>query len=177
MKFAWKWFVGWVVWRRTLPAAVTAAEREVLSMQLMNSQLRLRLEMAERRPNWKEEYEREVAFNKEAGRRYAALLERYSALESGMTASGLSPAEVERLALLTMAAGKLAAEASKVILYGWGSPSPTTGRPAYSDVEHGMGRVKASIELMTDAGDVRRGDVRAHAGRAKQRIGEQATRQ
>jgi hypothetical protein len=114
-------------------------------------------------------------------RRLLAELARVAAerdgLKNGETASGLSPAEVERLALLGMAAGKLAAEAAKVVLFGWASPAPATGRPAYADVEHGMGRLAAIVELMVEGGDVRGGDVRAHACRAKERMGEQVTRQ
>jgi hypothetical protein len=91
-------------------------------------------------------------------------------LMNGKTASGLSPAQVERLARLGMYAGKLAAEANKALLFGWASQGPGSGRPVYVDVERGMGCVLAAIELMDDAGDVRGADVRAHAGRAKERV-------
>jgi len=126
---------------------------------------------------WKSEYEREVAFSRAVGKQLAEAREKLKDLENGRTASGLSPAEVERLALLTMAASKLAADAAKVVLYGWGSPSPCTGRPVYVDVERGMGRLQAAQELMVEACDVRGGDVRAYAVRAKERTGEQVTRQ
>lgn len=128
-------------------------------------------------PDWKREYEHEAAFSRLVGKQLAEAKDKLQALENGMTAAGLSPAEVERLALLSMAAGKLSAEAAKVVLYGWGSPSPSTGRPAYVDVERGLGRLQAMAELMAKAGDVRGGDVRAYGCRAKERIGEQATRQ
>jgi hypothetical protein len=127
--------------------------------------------------DWKREYEREAAFSRAVGKQLSDAKEKLRALEDGMTASGLSPAEVERLALLAMAAGKLAAEAAKVVLYGWDSPSPCTGRPAYVDIERGIGRLQAAAELMDEAGDVRGGDVRAYGARAKERICEQVTRQ
>ncbi len=128
-------------------------------------------------PEWRREYEREAAFSRVVGKQLAEAKEKLQALENGMTAAGLSPAEVERLALLAMAAGKLAGEAAKVVLYGWGSPSPCTGRPAYVDVERGLGRVQALAELMAEASDVRGGDVRAYQAKSRERIGEQATRQ
>lgn len=131
----------------------------------------------ENETDWKREYEREAAFSQVVGKQLSDAKERLRVLEDGMTASGLSPAEVERLALLAMAAGKLSAEAAKVVLYGWASPSPCSGRPAYVDVERGIGRLQAAAELMTEAGDVRGGDVRAYGVRAKERLGEQVTRQ
>lgn len=99
---------------------------------------------------------------------------RCDALEDSRTGSGLSAAEVERLALLMMAAGKLAAEAAKVVLHGWASRSPATGKPTYVDVERALGRVMAAQQGMVDAGDVRGGDVRAYARDAVGRIGGQA---
>lgn len=121
--------------------------------------------------------EREEAFSRVLGAELAETKERLRALEEGLTASGLSPAEMERLALLAMGAGKLAAEAAKVVLFGWGSPSPHTGRPHYVDVERALGRLQAVAELMVEGGDVRGGDIRAHGFKAKERIGEQVTRQ
>ena len=174
MKALWKRVVGWVVWRWTLPARYRELE-ELLAKQ--RAELLARSGRATEVLLWKARYEREAAFNVTAGKRYADLQERCKSLENGETASGLSLAEVERLALLVMAAGKMAAEAGKVVLHGWASPSPATGRPIYADVERGMGRVAAAMELMMDVGDVRGGDVRAHAGRTRARIGEQATRQ
>lgn len=129
------------------------------------------------RPDWQVQYVRELgrgdelrAELRDAHMECLATEARCDALESGKTASGLSPAQVERLALLAMAAGKLAAEVGKVILYGWASRAPGSKRPAYADVERGMGRVQAMTELMAEAGDVRGGDVRAHAARTKERI-------
>lgn len=163
MKFLWMRVMDWVKWRWTLPVHFKAAQRSA-------EYWKARCDKAESAPSWKLEYGRELARSKETQRQLEEALAQRKALMSGMTASGLSAAEVERLALLAMAAGKLAAEAAKVILHGWGSPSPGTGRPAYTDVERGMGRVAAAAEVMVEAGDVRGGDVRAHAGRAKQRI-------
>lgn len=177
MKFLCVRVVEWVVWRWTLPARYREARREYWSSRALNDQLQVRCEKAERAPSWKSDYEHELARGKEARRALDEALAELQALKNGETATGLSPAEVERLALLAMAAGKLAGEAAKVIMYGWGSPSPQTGRPAYMDVEHGMGRLAAAVELMVGAGDVRAGDIHAHTSRAKLRMGEQATRQ
>lgn len=168
----------WVKWRATQEERETAATRQLESMELMNAQLRGHLEHAGREAGrWKFEYERKAEACREQRKRLDAVFADLEALKNAETAAGLSPAEVERLALLSMASAKLAADAAKVILYGWGSPSPHSGRPAYADVERGMGKLAATMNLMEDAGDVRGGDIHAHAGRAKQRIGEQVTRQ
>lgn len=169
MKALWARVTGWVVWRWKLPSYE--------QLRLRCERAERHLELAERAPNWKADHEREVAYSKEQRRINVELLARCAALENDRTASGLSAAEVERLALLAMAAGKLAADASKVTLHGWKSSSPFTGRPAYTEVEHSMGRLAAAVELMVEGGDVRGVELRAHAARAKQRIGDQATRQ
>lgn len=186
MKNIWKQVVEWVAWRRRLPLKFRAAQELML---LEQQRLKARCEKVE--AGMRAELERERAFSKAVGMQLLEVREelraawaearaseaKCDALRDGQTLSGLSPAEVERLALLVMAAGKLSAEAAKVVLYGWGSPSPCTGRPAYVDVERGMGRLAAAAELMAEAGDVREGDVRAYGVRAKERMAEQATRQ
>ena len=165
MKVLWVRMVEWVEWRWTLPANFRA-------LQESREHWKARCLKAERGPSWLHAYEQEAARHRELRSELDEALAQRDALKNGMTASGLSAAEVERLALLAMASGKLAAEAAKVMLHGWGSPSPCTGRPAYTDVERAMGRVHAAAEMMTEAGDVRGGDVRAHAGRARQRMKE-----
>ncbi len=171
MKFPGMRVVEWVKWRWTLPARFREAQDYCARWQGSSERWKARCEQMEGLPTWKLEYERELARSAALQRRLDDALARCEALAAGGTASGLSAAEVERLALLAMAAGKLAAEAAKVVLYGWGTKSPHTGRPAYADVERGMGRVTAAVQGMVEAGEVRGGDVHAHAGRAKQRIG------
>jgi hypothetical protein len=164
----WKRFADAVAWRWTLPEKFKAAQVSMVKERL---RWQTRCEKAERS---------ETALRvelKDALAECAKTEARCDALEDGLTASGLSAAEVERLALLAMAAGKLAAESAKVILYGWSSRSPGARRPAYVDVERGLGRVQALCALMVDAGDVRGGDVRAHETRSRERVGEQMTRQ
>jgi hypothetical protein len=95
---------------------------------------------------------------------------RCKALEEGKTLSGLSAAEVERLAQLMMASGKLAAEAAKVVLYGWAQPSPLTGRPKRVDLERGLGKVQALTAILVNEGAARSGEVRGHAAREIERI-------
>lgn len=174
MKQRWARVAAWVVWRWTLPVMYRELEG-LLAKQ--RKELLARGGAAQQAEIWKGKYERLVECNKAALEQNLKMLARNRALEDGETASGLSAAEVERLALLAMAAGKLAADVAKVILHGWKSPSPFTGRPIYTEVEHSMGRLNAAADVMAEAGDVRDGDVHAHGRRAKERLGEQMTRQ
>lgn len=174
MKVLWTRVAAWVVWRWTLPVRYRELEG-LLAKQ--RKELLARGGAAQQAEIWKGKYERLAECNKAALEKNLKMLTRNRALEDGETASGLSAAEVERLALLAMAAGKLAADVAKVILHGWKSPSPFTGRPIYTEVEHSLGRLDAAAELMGDAGDVRGGDVYAHACRTRKRLDEQMTRQ
>lgn len=178
MKRFWVWVVGYFcdywdvcaerdLWKQRCLGA-EAAEGKATAQAIV-ARHALKLQAAE--------LESELARGRELRKCVVQALAERDALKSGTTAQGLSAAEVERLALLAMAAGKLAAEAAKAIVYGWKSPSPDTGRPSYVDVERGMGRVSAAAELMAEAGDVRGADVRAHGCRALERLRGQATRQ
>lgn len=168
----WAWFFRHLeyLWRRRLVEEVNAVWQTKFDEMVEEVKA-----MRESVFAWKGQYEREVARALVLSGRLDEAVIKHRLLVDGLTESGLSPAQLERLALCVMAAGKLAAEAAKVVLNGRDSRSPFTGRPAYAELEHGIGRLRAVVEVMAEAGDVRRGDVREHAERARQRIVEQAT--
>ncbi|MGA9071030.1 MAG: hypothetical protein WB424_12285 [Terracidiphilus sp.] len=146
-------------------------EGRLASAQTDLANLRADQDKADAPPSYKAEYDREAALNRETMQKYVELRTERDALLGGRTRSGLTPVEMERLAQISMAAGKLAAEAAKVMVFGWQSPSPLTNRPGYADLERAMGRMQAVMGLMVQAGDVRGGDVMSHAQWARKRLG------
>lgn len=73
----------------------------------------------------------------------------------------LSPAEMERLAKLAEEAGELVRAVGKVMLHGWESASPYTGRTNREALEREIGSVRAMVGLMLDADDVRLRDLQS----------------
>jgi len=69
---------------------------------------------------------------------------------------GLTPAEIERLALLTQECGEMARSIGKILRSGWKGDGGLTTRVT---LERGMGEMRAAVDMLLDAGDVRRGDV------------------
>jgi NTP pyrophosphatase (non-canonical NTP hydrolase) len=74
---------------------------------------------------------------------------------------GLTAAEIERLAILGEECGEIAQAVGKVLRHGWESQSPYGGKPNRVALEREIGNVRAVVNLMLDAGDVRLGDVQA----------------
>ncbi len=74
---------------------------------------------------------------------------------------GLSAAEIERLAMLQEECGEVIHAAAKVLRHGWESQSPYGGKPNRVALEREIGNVRAVVNLMLDAGDVRLRDVQS----------------
>ncbi len=74
---------------------------------------------------------------------------------------GLSPAEVERIAILAEECGEVVQICGKILRHGWESCSPFDSRCRPNSVllERELGSVRATMDLMFNAGDVRRIDV------------------
>ena len=72
---------------------------------------------------------------------------------------GLSAAQIERLAVLAEQCGEVARVVCKVLRHGYMGGSPYGGPTHKVTLEREMGNVRAAIDMMTSAGDVRRGDV------------------
>lgn len=69
--------------------------------------------------------------------------------------SGLSPAEIERLAILGEECGEVVKTVGKVLRFGWDSQSPYGGKTNVVALEREIGSVRAIVNLMLDAKDVR----------------------
>jgi NTP pyrophosphatase (non-canonical NTP hydrolase) len=74
---------------------------------------------------------------------------------------GLSAAEIERLAILAEECGEVVQAVGKVLRHGWDSQSPYGGKPNRVALEREIGNVRAVVNLMLDAGDVRLRDVQS----------------
>lgn len=74
---------------------------------------------------------------------------------------GLSPAEIERLAILAEECGEVVQAVGKVLRHGWESQSPYGGKTNRVALEREIGNVRAIVNLMLDSRDVRLGDVQS----------------
>ncbi len=88
---------------------------------------------------------------------------RIAELESPLDAQlpGLTGSEIERLAILAEECGEVVQAVGKVLRHGWESQSPYGSKPNRVALEREIGNVRAVVNLMLDAGDVRLGDVQA----------------
>ena len=100
---------------------------------------------------------RRCAGAEEALKRLAASLEKEDAERP---LPGLSPAEIERLALLAEECGEAVQAVGKTLRHGYQSASPFGGAINRVALEREMGDVRAAIQIMEHAGDVRGGDVK-----------------
>lgn len=85
---------------------------------------------------------------------------------------GLTPAQIERLALLMEDCGEVVKMAAKTLRHGYASASPYGGPMNRILLERKMGHVRAAIEMMEHAGDVRGGDIRYHKRRKVSSVGK-----
>jgi NTP pyrophosphatase (non-canonical NTP hydrolase) len=67
---------------------------------------------------------------------------------------GLTPGELERLAILAEECGEVATAVGKILRFGWESQSPYGGKPNRKALEQELGNVRAVVNLMLDAGDL-----------------------
>ena len=135
----WKWLVARVRDALTLPAQLRETERRLDLQRNINANLVKDI-------NGRAKYEDDLRL-------------RIDDLERSESIPGLTSAEIERLAVLAGECGRVAQGVSKVLRHGWHGVS-SSGVPTNRVIlERGMGEMRATIELMLDAGDVRRGDV------------------
>ena len=73
---------------------------------------------------------------------------------------GLSPAQIERLALLAEECGEVVHAVGNVLRYGWQTHSPYGGPTNRVLVERKVGSLRSVAGLMIEAGDLRRGDIK-----------------
>ena len=73
--------------------------------------------------------------------------------------SGLTVAEIERLAMLSEECGEVVMAVGKILRHGYQSQSPYGGPTNRVFVEREIGDVRAVIDMMIDAGDIRPGDI------------------
>ncbi len=158
MKRVWEWVWGW-----TEPVLVWLAE-----------QICDRWGARSERDAWRERCKRaeqaaEIAEKTLAGRwdSLRAASARVLELEStgragdvpGLT-PGLSPAQIERLAWVMEEAGEVVQAAGKVLRHGYQSASPFGGATNKVALEREMGELRAAMQSLESAGDVRGGDVK-----------------
>ena len=108
-----------------------------------------RLRLAENELGWKEDALKQW---KQTVRQQSEELTR---IRTAAGIPGLMPGEIERLALLAEECGEVARSVGKVLRWGWESESPYTGRTNREQVERDIGSVRAVVNLMLDAGDVK----------------------
>ena len=84
----------------------------------------------------------------------------------------LTPSEVERLAFLAEECGELARTIGKVLRFGWESASPYGGRINRELLEREIGSIRAIMNLMLDAGDVRLAEIQTWQKSKKLAIGK-----
>lgn len=83
----------------------------------------------------------------------------------------LTPAEIERLAILAEECGEVVQAVGKVLRFGWESSSPYgSGRPNRSSLEHEIGNVRAIVNLMLDADDLSLSAVQSWQGQKRKRL-------
>jgi hypothetical protein len=93
--------------------------------------------------------------------RMRARIGELQAAPSGDGVPELRPGEVERLALLTEACGRATQKAAAVLRFGWDAKSPHTGTSNDVALERELGNVRAVVNLMLDAGDVRLAELQS----------------
>ena len=99
---------------------------------------------------------RRCAGAEEALKRVAASLEA-DAKAAGLP--GLTAAEVERLALLAEKCGQVVQAVGKILRHGYRSGSPFGGPINRVALEMEVGHMRAVIDMMIAAGDIRAGDI------------------
>lgn len=82
-------------------------------------------------------------------------------IEESYAVAGLSPGEIERLAIVAEECGEVARAVGKVLRFGWESQSPYSGRTNRAALEREIGSVRAIVNLMIDAGDLQLNNVQA----------------
>jgi hypothetical protein len=74
---------------------------------------------------------------------------------------GLTPGEIERLAILAEECGEIAQAVGKVLRFGWERRSPYGGRQNRGALEREIGSLRAIVNLMLDVDDLRLTEVQA----------------
>lgn len=81
--------------------------------------------------------------------------------ESYGTVPGLTPGEIERLAVLAKECGGVAKAIGNVLRFGWESSSPYGGRTNRVALEREIGSIRAIVNLMLDADDLGLSELQA----------------
>ena len=79
---------------------------------------------------------------------------RGDAEDEGFMFSQLSPAQIERLALLLEELGEAQQAVGKILRHGYASRDPRNGQQNTGALERELGDVLYAIQLLCDAGDV-----------------------
>jgi len=82
----------------------------------------------------------------------------------------LSPAELERLALLMEEMGEAAQAIGKIIRHGYESRHPDGGPTNRETLEKELGDVSASLSMMIEAGDLRVAAIARHNDRKRENV-------
>lgn len=144
MKRLWGRLADWVGWRWKLPATYETVRKMYWAQVEKTAQAEIGRKRSE-------------AFS-------ATCVKRLRAIEKEAGADGppgLTAAEIERLAILAEECGEVAQAVGKVLRHGWESQSPYGSRPNRVALEREIGNVRAVVNLMLDAGDVRLSELQA----------------
>ncbi|UWZ84635.1 hypothetical protein [Occallatibacter riparius] len=141
-------------WLRELGQAIAESEYET-TPQPQRRELEEQVDRLNRSLEYAEKAHDAVA------RRLARTEELLFAATEGYEVPGLTPAEIERLALLAEECGEAVQAVCKVLRHGWESQSPYGGKTNRVALEREIGNVRAVVNLMLDEKDVRLGDVQA----------------
>lgn len=90
---------------------------------------------------------------------------------------GLTAAEIERLAILAEQCGEVAQAIAKVMVHGWKVQSGDFGISYRVGLERKIGAVRAAVNMMLDAGDVRLAELQAWQRNKRERLAKWAKHQ
>lgn len=85
--------------------------------------------------------------------------------------NNLSPAELERLAILAEEMGEALQEIGKILRHGYDACNPNTGITNRRRLEIELGDVRHAMIMLCDAKDVRKDAIHEHADYKKATIG------
>ena len=141
---------------------ITAAKKD-LSEELMNT---AKSEECEFCKMWNSSNPLKLEFDRLRAERDAALAlqaDEEIAAEERLPFNGLTPAEAERLALLSEELGETVQAIGKVLRHGYENSHPDGGPTNRESLERECGDVRHAILRLCDAGDLREAAINEHA--------------
>lgn len=173
MKFLWRRLTGWAIWHWQLPERYRVLNGQcMVATAAWVEKCRRVTALAAQRDALEHRVDGLLAKAVRANVEIAELQLRVAVAEDefGPAVPGLAPAEIERLAILAEECGEVVQAVGKVLRHGWDSQSPYGGKPNLQALERELGNVRAIVNLMLDAGDVRLAELQAWQRRKREQM-------